>query len=670
METLGSGPQPGTTTRTQPIPRPPRAAPPAVPETGPGVTWRSVLLSLLLMPLNIWWVTIVEVRWYTLDGSCLPLFITPVFFLFVLALFNQAARRWSPGAALRQGELLVVYIALALSCVFSGHDMLQNLFGAMGHAHYHARPENHWAERFLGLVPTWLFVSDPTSLNAFYNGSANPWDPRLLAPWVPRLANWAAFVMALTVVMLGMNILLRRQWTENERLAFPLVQLPLAMTDSSGRHPFWTNRVMWAGFLVAAGITTLNGFAHLYPSVPGIDVVKQYNVGQYFTTHPWTALQGTNIALYPFAIGMGYFIPLDLIFSCWFFFVWRKMQQVLGEAIGMGGQQNSGWPYFREQSSGAWIALVLLLLWTNRRYFQEILEDALGLKHRLPEDERRRYRVAVVGIVGGLLFLQWFCMQMGMSFGVAALFLIVYFGLSLGITRVRAELGTPHEINFVSPAQIMVATIGTQALGVHNLTAIACLHWLNRGYRCHPMPNQLESFKMAQGGRINLDRLILWTFLLSAVAVLLTYWANLDVSFRAGAEAKAVGFKRWVGAESFERLNNWLANPISRHDTEFGWTLAGGLFVVFLHAMRGTFVWWPFHPAGYALALSFAMDYFWFAFLVSWMIKLILVRYGGMRLHTAAAPFFLGLILGDYVAGSVWAIVGPVLHISTYKIFI
>jgi hypothetical protein len=211
---------------------------------------------------------------------------------------------------------------------------------------------------------------------------------------------------------------------------------------------------------------------------------------------------------------------------------------------------------------------------------------------------------------------------------------------------VRAELGTPHEINFVSPAQIMVATIGTQALGVTNLTAIACMHWLNRGYRCHPMPNQLESFKMAQGGRINLDRLIWLTLALSLAAILLTYWANLDVTFRAGAEAKAVGFKRWVGAESFDRLNNWLANPISRHDTQLGWTIAGGLFVVFLHAMRGTFVWWPFHPAGYALALSFAMDYFWFAFLASWLIKLILVRYGGMRLHTSAAPFFLGLMRG------------------------
>ena len=108
----------------------------------------------------------------------------------------------------------------------------------------------------------------------------------------------------------------------------------------------------------------------------------------------------------------------------------------------------------------------------------------------------------------------------------------------------------PHEINFVSPAQIMLATIGTQALGIHNLTAIACMHWLNRGYRAHPMPNQLESFKMAQGGRINLDRLIMLTVVLSLAAIAMVYWSNLDITFRAGAEAKAAGFKSWVGART------------------------------------------------------------------------------------------------------------------------
>jgi hypothetical protein len=92
--------------------------------------------------------------------------------------------------------------------------------------------------------------------------------------------------------------------------------------------------------------------------------------------------------------------------------------------------------------------------------------------------------------------------------------------------------------------------------------------------------------------------------------------------------------------------------------------------VLGLRVLRGAFIWWPFHPAGYALAVSYAMDYFWFAFFVSWFIKLLIVRFGGMKAHNAGVPFFLGLILGDYVTGSLWAIYGPLNGLQTYKIYI
>ena len=64
-------------------------------------TLRAVLLGLLLTVPNTFWITIVEVRWYTLDGTCLPLFITPIFFLFWLCLFNLAVRRFLPRLAPR-----------------------------------------------------------------------------------------------------------------------------------------------------------------------------------------------------------------------------------------------------------------------------------------------------------------------------------------------------------------------------------------------------------------------------------------------------------------------------------------------------------------------------------------------------------------------------------------
>jgi len=60
--------------------------------------WRSVLIGALLIPLNVLWVTISEVRWYNLDGTCLPLFIEPVFFLFLLVLASNLSEWFGTSA--------------------------------------------------------------------------------------------------------------------------------------------------------------------------------------------------------------------------------------------------------------------------------------------------------------------------------------------------------------------------------------------------------------------------------------------------------------------------------------------------------------------------------------------------------------------------------------------
>jgi len=254
--------------------------------------------------------------------------------------------------------------------------------------------------------------------------------------------------------------------------------------------------------------------------------------------------------------------------------------------------------------------------------------------------------------------------------GYVILFFGIYFLLSLAMTRVRAELGSPHEIYFVNPQQIMVLLFGSAALGPANLTVISGMYWLHRCYRSHPMPNQLEAFKMAEGGRIHLQRLLAVTILASVVSILAAYWANLQVPYAAGAQAKCLGFKSWVGAESFERLKQWLDTG-SKTELPNLMAFAGGALVVFgLRTLRTAFAGWPFHPAGYALAVSFAMDYFWFAFFLAWLFKVSLIRFGGRRAHVGAIPFFLGLVLGDYTVGSLWAILGPLLGVATYKIFI
>lgn len=118
------------------------------PKEGFPVRARTLALCLLLMGANIFWITVIEVRWYSLDVTSLPLFITPIFCLMVAVGVNRWVSRVRPAWALRPAELVLLYIAMVTGAVFAGHDMLQNLFGAIGHAQWRSQVETGWRERF------------------------------------------------------------------------------------------------------------------------------------------------------------------------------------------------------------------------------------------------------------------------------------------------------------------------------------------------------------------------------------------------------------------------------------------------------------------------------------------------------------------------------------------
>jgi hypothetical protein len=53
--------------------------------------------------------------------------------------------------------------------------------------------------------------------------------------------------------------------------------------------------------------------------------------------------------------------------------------------------------------------------------------------------------------------------------------------------------------------------------------------------------------------------------------------------------------------------------------------------------------------------------------LIAWIIKALVLRYGGLRLYRQALPFFYGLILGESVIGCGWPIVGLITGMPTYS---
>jgi len=368
------------------------------------------------------------------------------------------------------------------------------------------------------------------------------------------------------------------------------------------------------------------------------------------------------IAFYPCAIGLAYFMPLNLSFSTWFFFLFWKAQLVLGAILGL--RSLPGFPYAKWQQTGGYLAVGVLGLWVSRRQISRVFFSAW--KGTSPADntspEPMSYRMAVLGLAGGFVLLTFFGMRIGMMGWVAVSFFGIYFILSVAVTRMRAELGPlVHELYYSNAGQTMTAVLGIRRMSPGSLTAMSMLWWLTRSQNSHVMPHQLEAFKLSEHAGIDTRRL--WVFMLVAAVLgaFICSFVVLDTGYRHGGSASFAN-------EAYGRLSAWLNNPRSTDVPASAFMGIGFLFTLFLLWMKRRFLWWPFHPLGYAVTQGdWAITYIWFSVFISWLLKSIILKYGGIKTHRSTVPIFLGLILGDFIMGATWGLIGLATGIPTYR---
>jgi len=628
-----------------------------------GVTWRAIFLGLLLIPPNSYWIMFVEGIWHSGHPTAVSLMWNVVFTLLILIGINLLLKRFRPRWALTQPEFITIYVMLCMASALAGHDTLQLGVPNLSHAWYFATPENQWGSLFLQYLPKWLTVSDKEIIRGFYEGRSTLYTwPRIIA-WFGPVMWWCVFILAMGMVMICMNVLVRRQWTESEKLSFPIIQLPLALTEEGGNTAFFRNRLLLIGFAFGAGLDLLNGFHVLYPSLPYITVRHdQLDYSSIFSTHPWNAVGWFPVPLYPFLIALGFLLPTDLSFSLWFFYLFRKMQQVAVTAYAYDAMPK--WPYLNEQSYGAWIVILGFTIWVARGAFKEVFKKIFTNRSTLDDSkEPISYRTAFGGILLGMGFITWFCLRAGMTLDIILPFFAIFFMISLALTRLRAELGPPaHELVGMNSGTFLVNFMGTQAIGAQNLTMFPLFWWFTgRGYRTNPMPHQLEAFKMAEITRMDTKRMVFAILLAMWFGGLCAYWAAVHLSYIHG-DSPLVGHNWGQWNELAARLQS----PQKPDPWAIFFIGVGMALTAFMTFMRIRFLWWPFHPVGYGLSMNFGVEYFWSCILIAWLLKCLVLRYGGYRAYGRAIPLMFGVILGEYIVGAFWSAMSVILQIRTY----
>ncbi|MDH7570025.1 MAG: hypothetical protein QHJ73_10615, partial [Armatimonadota bacterium] len=410
-------------------------------------------------------------------------------------------------------------------------------------------------------------------------------------------------------------------------------------------------------------ITLVNGLHFWIPTLPSIPVKRQ-DLRYLFETPPWSAVRIGSVfwSTYPFAVGLSFLVPLDLSFSIWVFFLLHKLQLVAAHAAGYAGTQV---PYSNQQSIGAYLAILCGALWMGRGSFRLLLAEAFS---RNAGPEARAERWAVLGLGSGLVLLYAFLLGVGLSPAIAAAFLGLYLALIVMITRIRAELGFPvHDLAGVGPHHTLVALLGTPAIGANSLAGFGLLYAFVRRFTSHPMPHHLEALKMGDLTGASPRAISSAGLIAAAVGIAVGFWLFLDRYYAIGAEsAYWNGWTWWLGREAMNTASNWVSNPTPAEPGALVATGAGFAFALFLNLLRLRLARFPFHPLAYAVAPSWGIANLWSCVLIAWLAKAVILRWAGLKGYRRAVPFFLGLVLGEFVCGAGWTLAGILLDQPSY----
>lgn len=600
---------------------------------------------------------------FYLRGSYMTLGTSTVgalFLLFFLAgLINPLLKLVHPRAGLNRGELLLIYIMMVMASplpvFFAGR-----FIGTILTPFYFATPENDWHTLIQPHIADWLEPRDLAIMWPFYEGleqgQSIPW-----AGWLPMFLRWAPLVWALFLAMIAAMAILRKQWNDYERLTYPLVQVPMALTeqDAGGDRiaPFFKNPVMWTGFAVPAIWGTLHGLHNYFPETVPIAT----NVDPiHFILPIFDNLSELQFKFRFNILGFFYFLKTEIAFSLWFFNLFANALRTTFAVLGvtssemLGGGHSIVDPILVHQSMGGMLVLFLFGLFAARKHLRAVCRKALWGDPTVDDSgEILSYRTAVlVLLASSAVMVAWLALA-GLPVWVVLAFLFITFALFVGFTRLIAEGGLSDGSVPVGPAAIVVSAVGSSAIGAQGMVVLATTYFWTTG-RSFAMTSSANSLKLSEGFGGS-KRPLFWTMLLAmAVGMVSSMWVVMELGYSYGAlNLKIPGGQHGL----YDYAASLIRTPSEPH--LWGWinTGIGAGVMLLLMLARWYYVWWPLHPLGYPIGPTGIMDHLWFDMFLAWLIKVSVLRYGGVALYRRTRPFFMGMIAGHIVPGGLFLFV-------------
>lgn len=611
-----------------------------------------------------------------LGGGHFPL--APFFILMVITFLVHLVGKLLKGRSWLTGrELLLAWVLMVLVSGIAYTGLVRTFFINLTAPQYFATVENRWEEVLQPLLPSGLYPQDEAAIEGLYNGLPEgrqmgwleilrhiPW-----GAWLPALLAWSVFILLCYFVMICLVSLFSKQWLENERMNLPLLQVPQVLgeaMETGGLGSLFSNRYLLAGLMVPLCLHTLNGLNFYIPAVPQIPTLIL--AGPYFPKHGlFSGFHKLKIYLYPAFIGFAFLTSKQISFSFWFFFVTGGLligllnllgYNIPASALGITFGPTLSRPE-ETQMIGAYGIFFLFLLWLARHHLFDVLRQAFGFGEKNhSETEWFSTRFAFWGFVLGSLGLMLWVHFFGVSFLTSFVVVAVFFMVMLVATRVICQGGLAYFTLTVAPIDGLIAFFGPRFFtGVGLLISAVAQKVLFLDLRESLMPSLVHARKVTQG--MANRGIIIGSIAFALVAgVVVSYLAMLSLSYKFGIRELQLDWATRTTVAVYENIYSLIETPIQAGNWVMIFAVAGAITMLVLVICYHRFYWWPIHPIGYLTAYSSAMRILWFSFFLGWLANALCLRYGGVFLFKKFRLFFVGLIMGDFLMGGIWAVIG------------
>lgn len=641
------------------------AIPTATAERPGGVTVRAVAVSLVLLFL----INVAVSRLELVVGRYIASGIPPIPVVLILSLLTASAplgQKLLRRQALSRQEILTIYCLLLISVPFCGTYGVRSFLPRLTVMQYYAMPENRFAD-YVHHLPSWYAPDSMQVIQDMYEGSDQPvpWHA-----WLGPLSAWTLFFLFLFLTALSLMNIFWKQWSQAERLPYPLVQLPMEMAGSPRSQGvlrnFFANPLTWIGIFLAFVYNALS-IAHAFnPAIPYIEQSK--SLDDLLTEEPWTALRPLVLNTYPGSIGFGYLVSQELCASV---VVFTFATKFLGVGAHMVGYEPPDFPYWQEQSAGGYVALALFMLYAARGHLRHVWRKVWDDTAVDDSQEAVPYRWSVIGLGAGALFFLGWCQASGMSLALAIPFFLLVMFFALTYARIRAEAGVPQDFVYPYrlPQYMIINALGPRTmLGMGGARSVVILEVMSFLSRFHPTQImtafQTDILEISHQGRLQRRRLAAAVTLVFIAGMVFAFWGHFTTFYSLGLNVlegnpRNADWRTFDTVGAFKDMVTRIETPTGPNTARTAWTIGGGLFTLAMALARTVWLRFPLHPLGYVVALAYGPStYLWFPFLLVFLIKWALLKVGGIGSYRRLIPLFIGLVVGHYLFGGVaWPII-------------